>query len=126
MTDHAEVELSEVLEGEIVDSMERRGVFVRYLPTHDDPEREAALYRVTPPVTYEDRDTDEVMYADYVMISAIDRYGLNGGLSIVETYLFPADEQGRVLDWAELPGSQSGIADIDRVAQDLGWEPVRG
>ena len=34
-----------------------------------------------------------------------------------ETYIFPADQDGNVTDWLELPGSLRGAMDHDRALQ---------
>lgn len=42
-----------------------------------------------------------------------------------ETYLFVCDQEGEVLDWLELPGSQKGILDVGRVLIDAGLRVTR-
>ena len=39
-----------------------------------------------------------------------------------ETYLFKADENGKVTDWGELEGSRRGTLDIDSVMIEAGYE----
>lgn len=78
------------------------------------------LYRLTPPHIEEGlRSEDALDQVDYVMSSAIDAL-----LSGPETYLFPADSDGNVLDWRELPGSFKGGLDCDAAVRDLGYEVV--
>jgi len=45
-----------------------------------------------------------------------------GGLVSVETYLFPSNESGEIVDWMELKGSQRGVADTTKPLRDLGYE----
>lgn len=47
---------------------------------------------------------------DHVVVSAIAE-AFDTGLP--ETYIFPADEEGDFLSWAELPGSVQGVFDHD-------------
>ena len=43
-----------------------------------------------------------------------------------EVYLFPSDENGHVLDWSELRGSQRGTLDIEAVMRDAGFTITGG
>jgi hypothetical protein len=57
------------------------------------------LYRVTPPMRNEYTERDH----EFVVVSA----------SMVpytgpETYIFPADEEGHIIDWMEMDGSYRG------------------
>ncbi len=59
---------------------------------------------------------------NYVIISAtVVPYG--GG---PETYIFPADEEGKVIDWSEMEGSFEGGLDHDAAIINAGWELVEG
>lgn len=49
---------------------------------------------------------------------------LSGSFSSTETYLFPANELGEALNWAELQGSQKDTMDQNKVWADLGYEVV--
>lgn len=83
-----------------------QAVFVRSLYNFDG---EANLYRVDPPVTYPDENPDSGEWqeeggnTEYVIV-----YASN---SPNATRIFPADEQGEVLSWSELPGSYRGGLD---------------
>ena len=46
---------------------------------------------------------DEELFSNYVVVSGVDDF------YVCETYIFPADERGNVLDWGELPGSFQGV-----------------
>ena len=60
----------------------------------------ASLYRIFPEVAY---DVDGVMHTtNYVIVSAVQDHPIN------ETFIFPADESGSVIDWGELDGSLRG------------------
>ena len=78
----------------------------------------ATLYRVEPPIPYSmNWDTDEYEEkADYVVAS--ETYAMFSG---PETYPFPADEEGNVLDWGELTGSYRGGLNGDRAIENAGY-----
>ena len=42
-----------------------------------------------------------------------------------ETYFFPADKDGKIVGWGELPGSRRGTLDIDVVLGEAGYEVER-
>jgi hypothetical protein len=70
-----------------------------------------ALYRVDPPVVYdEDKETDHVIVSASVV-----------PVSGPETYIFPADSEGNILDWAELEGSFRGDLDHTRALIGAGY-----
>jgi hypothetical protein len=66
----------------------------------------AALYKLSKPL--EDYD--------YVVVSAAWVYAQ------VETYIFPSNENGEVVDWGELSGSQRGVYNHEMVLNDAGYE----
>jgi len=70
----------------------------------------AKLYRVTPPVKYDDGESD------HVAVSAVNSAWAN------ETYIFPTDQDGKVKDWGELPGSQRGNVSHEVVLKDAGYK----
>jgi hypothetical protein len=72
---------------------------------------DANLYRVDPPMAYEDGTTE------YVIVSAV-----IAPYSGPETYIFPATESGEVIDWLELPGSFKGGMDHDEALRGAGYE----
>ncbi|MCZ2224329.1 MAG: hypothetical protein LC122_11960 [Chitinophagales bacterium] len=41
-----------------------------------------------------------------------------------ETYIFPCDNDGKIISWGELEGSQRGTLDYSVVLADLGYEEV--
>lgn len=43
----------------------------------------------------------------------------------VETYIFPANEEGRITDWGELDGSEQGIGDHEVAIKNAGYEVIR-
>ena len=77
----------------------------------------AALYRIFPEVAYY---VDGVMHTtNYVIVSAVDDHFAN------ETFIFPADESGSVIDWGELDGSSRRRAISHRQAlEDAGYNVV--
>lgn len=71
----------------------------------------AHLYRVEP-----SGQSEGVEY-DYVVSS-----GVHVTFEGAETYLFPADAEGNVLDWMELPGSFKGDIDPEAAVRNAGYE----
>lgn len=77
---------------------------------------DASLYKLSEPL-----DGNE-----YVVVSALN---LEVSLGMIlpewqkaETYIFPADESGEVVDWGELAGSQKGTLDHAVALRDAGYE----
>ena len=62
-------------------------------------------------------DTD-LSPSGYVIVSAMAMY------SGPETYIFPADEAGKVTDWGELDGSYRGGLDHDAALTGAGYTVV--
>ena len=78
----------------------------------------ARLYRVDPPMPYGwDWDKEACIHsAQYVVSSAACPYGG------IETYIFPTDKEGNVINWSELEGSTKGIYDCDQAIRNAGYE----
>lgn len=78
---------------------------------------DARLYHLSEPVGYDfDFETDAFRHeTEYVVSSAAVTY--DGP----ETYLFPADSKGKVLDWGELPGSFRGSLDHEKALDKAGF-----
>lgn len=74
------------------------------------------LWKVDPPVKYgyDGRGGD----AEYVVTSAV-----SATFTGAETYIFPADEKGEVVDWGELDGSYRGGFDHEKAI--AGFEASR-
>ena len=68
-------------------------------------------YQVSPPVVDEDGNSH-----DYVIVSAVVAM-----FSGPETYIFPADESGKVVDWGELDGSYRGGLDHTAALAGAGY-----
>jgi hypothetical protein len=70
------------------------------------------LYYLSEPVTY----GDDGAKTQFVIVSAIDHavYG-------VETYIFPANAEGAILDWCELDGSMHDVYDHAAVLKQAGY-----
>lgn len=65
-------------------------------------------------------DTDQDIYemTNYVIISGISNvWG-------TETFIFPANAEGEIVDWKQLDGSLYGINSIDEVIRRNGWELI--
>lgn len=74
----------------------------------------AVLYRLSEPVTYE-----ETLTTDHVVVSAA-----HGMLTGPETYIFPADADGKILNWGELDGSYRGGLDHASALESAGFQIV--
>ena len=72
---------------------------------------DAKLYKVSPWIKYGDRRE-----TNYVVVSRVDAF-----YSGLETYIFPSDEKGKVLDWGELDGSQRGNVSHEDVLKSAGF-----
>lgn len=79
---------------------------------------EAVAYRLTPPLKSTDWDNDKDREDRYIWVSQIN---VN---SMWETYIFPADKNGKVTDWLELEGSRKGYITPDSLMRELGYTVV--
>lgn len=92
--------------------------FIKNLTSRGGAEQK--LYRLSEPFAVKDND-DEVFQVDHVIVS---------GVVVVnrpETYVFPANEIGEIVDWLEQPGSFQGAVDHQRALDgflELGPRPV--
>lgn len=64
---------------------------------------------------------------EYVVVSAMDLSLLSGEdattvVGSLETYIFPADKDGNVLEWIELNGSFKGELNHERALREAGYE----
>ena len=76
----------------------------------------ASLYGVLPGVAY---DADGVKHTtNYVIVSAVHDHLIN------ETFIFPADESGSVIDWGELDGSLRGTTSHRKALEGAGYKLV--
>ena len=73
---------------------------------------DARLYKVAPPMEYGDGLTTE-----FVIVSAS-----NVPWSGPETYIFPADDEGKILNWGELEGSFKGELNHETALEYAGYE----
>lgn len=72
------------------------------------------FYKLSPPL----KDYDGKKHS-FVVISIATVAGE------VETYIFPADIDGAITSWGELPGSQKGCDKPKKVLKDLGYKEVK-
>ena len=78
----------------------------RFMRQLDSFTGDAALYLLNPPLKgweWEDDEDSKAESYEYVVVSAA-----VVPFSGPETYLFPSNAQGEVIDWGELPGSYKG------------------
>lgn len=66
------------------------------------------LYKLSEPYEVKDWNGEVERTIEYLVVSAVSVLGTP------ETYIFPADENGEVVDWGELPGSFKGGFDHER------------
>ena len=79
------------------------------------------LYEMDPPLkdfVYDWSEEDDVSSYQHVVVSAVTVYGEP------ETYIFPANSEGEITGWGELPGSKKGTLSHEKVIMDLGYEIV--
>ena len=72
----------------------------------------AALYELDEKISY--GYGDDKAETKYVVVSAA-----NAMYSGPETYIFPADKSGEIVDWGELDGSYKGGYDHDQALAGL-------
>ena len=87
----------------------KRATKVKDLPEFNG---RAALYKVEPPMAYGKKKK-----TSYVAVSAVVAM-----FSGPETYIFPADKKGEVLDWNELGGSFKGGLCHETALTNAGYE----
>ena len=82
---------------------------------------DAQLFKLDSKVPYDYNYDKEVMEKEtqYVIVSAVVAY------SGPETYIFPADRNGKFLDWGELNGSFQGGLDHKKALNGLGFKIVK-
>jgi hypothetical protein len=79
---------------------------------------DARLYKLSEEVEYGFR---EKKFTKYVVVSAI---GMAFDTGRSETFIFPADSKGEIIDWGEMNGSQSGVEDHELVLKAAGYEVI--
>lgn len=72
---------------------------------------DARLYKLNPPIEYDGESHK------YVIVSAT-----NAMFSGPETYIFPADKKGKIINWGELPGSFQGECNHREALENAGYE----
>jgi hypothetical protein len=75
---------------------------------------DARLYRLDPAISY---DEQQGQTTEHVIVSAAARTG-------PETYIFPADADGRIASWGELQGSFQGGFDHAEALRGAGYEII--
>ena len=95
--------------------MKHIATFVRQL---DGFQGDARLFKCDPPIAYDfDWETDKpTKKSDHVVVSAV-----NAMITGPETYIFPADEEGDILNWSELDGSFRGSFDHEQALRNAGY-----
>lgn len=86
-------------------------IYAEFIKMMEEWIGDAQLYKLSEPIVYGGGETD------HVVVSAA--YAMGTGM---ETYIFPVNENGDVLDWGELPGSTRGTASHKVAIENAGWE----
>jgi hypothetical protein len=71
------------------------------------------IWSISPSIEYRDSDNNRHR-TDFVLTSAA-----NVPFQGWETYIFPCDEDGNVLNWLELPGSFKGEPDHEKAIMGI-------
>ena len=85
---------------------------------------DARLYELSEPVEYDkpwDDDDPPAKKTKFVAVSAT-----TVPFSGSETFIFPADENGKVIDWGRLDGSYSGGLSHIEALEGAGFQVVEG
>lgn len=82
---------------------------------------DARLFKCEPPMTWEDYHGERTKKkrTKYVVVSATVAM-----FSGPETYIFPANSEGGVVNWGELDGSFRGSLDHKRALENAGYRVV--
>lgn len=75
----------------------------------------AQLWQLDPPLLGYDKVTSH----EYVVVS-----GVNAMFSGPETYVFPADADGKVIHWGELDGSFRGEINHEKALRNAGYSTL--
>jgi hypothetical protein len=80
----------------------------------------ASLYKFSPPMKYTryEEEGEIENETEFVVVSSLERAFDTGK---PETYIFPSDEEGKVLSWGEIGASQRGTTDHELVLNDSGY-----
>jgi hypothetical protein len=92
----------------------------RIIPT--DSGAVQGLYRLSEPIAYYTdytRSKTSVATANYVIVSSV-----TIPFSGPETFIFPADKDGEILNWGELEGSFRGEFNHKKALEGAGYEVV--
>lgn len=95
-----------------------KATFIREMPKSEF-RGDARLYALSEPIKWEhynDVGELEQRIATHVIVSAAVTY------SGPETYIFPAMDDGKILNWSELSGSERGILDHVAVLRNAGYD----
>ena len=77
-----------------------------------------SLYLMTPPIKEEGYSEDDAtLLWNYVVVSAVSAFDTGCD----ETYIFPANEKGKIVSWLELPGSMRGTLSHTEALANAGY-----
>lgn len=89
-----------------------------FVRRRDVPGADQRLYKLEPPLIYRRDSYGRPITTEYVVVSATVMQPINR----CETYIFAANEEGRIIDWCALSESQNHILDHAQVLRDAGYE----
>lgn len=76
------------------------------------------LFKVSPSIKYNVYvGSNEYQHRTFYVVSSKATYSTGK-----ETYLFPSDEQGKVISWTELEGSEKGIHNFAKPLENMNYE----
>lgn len=79
----------------------------------------AAFYQVNPPMTAVSWDDEPGEKHEFVVVSSANVEGRD------ETYIFPANKKGEIVDWSQMKGSDKDIYSHDAAFGNVGYNIVR-
>ena len=93
---------------------------IKRLETHKG---DARLYRLSEPhkdyPSWDSNGEEEGKAHDFVIVSAVVALQIEGPGP--ETYIFPADENGEIVSWGEMPGSLKGTLSHAEALENAGY-----
>ena len=97
-------------------------ITVKYVEESNGFRSQASLYKLSEPVEYGIKWNDDdppLQTTQYVIISSVVTLQFHGDGP--ETYIFPADKNGNIIDWCEMDGSLKGTMSHDDAIEAAGW-----
>lgn len=94
----------------------KTATLIKNLPTSRTGAMQA-LYLLNPPIREEGyTEDDATLIWKYVVVSAVNAFDTGD-----ETYIFPANEKGKIVSWGELEGSMKGTRSHAEALANAGY-----